>query len=103
MYLRACIFCIQCIKELSSVTDTDEIVGRDVTLGADYQTIVEKQRTRDYFFPDHSQDKKVVVMEYIIGANLEDARGLASVNIAQMKDATAVGSSNIIYFSSHEH
>lgn len=79
------------IKELSSVTDTDEIVGRDVTLGADYQTVVEKQRTRDYFFPDHSQDKKVVVMEYIIGANLEDARGLASVNIAQMKDATAKG------------
>ena len=79
------------IKQLSSVTDTDEIVGRDVTLGEDYGKIVEKQRTRDYFFPDHSSDKKAVVIEYIIGSDLEDSRGSASINIAQMKDATAKG------------
>lgn len=79
------------IKQLSSVTDSDDFVGRDVTLGADYQTVIEQQRTRDYYFPDHSADKKVVVMEYIIGSNLEDARGMASVNIAQMKDTTAKG------------
>ena len=78
-------------SDLKNVTDSDEIVGRDVTLGADYEAIVEKQRTRDYFFPDHSGVKKVVVMEYIIGSNLEDDRGMASINIAQMKDATAKG------------
>ena len=79
------------LKQLSAVTDTDEIVGRDVSIGADYETIVEEQRTRDYFFPDHSADSNVVVMEYIIGSNLEDARGMASINIAQMKDATSMG------------
>ena len=33
----------------------------------------------------------MVVMEYIIGSNLEDARGCASVNIAQMLEATKKG------------
>ena len=79
------------ISKLSSVTDSDDIIGRDATLGDDYLQIVESQRTRDYFFPDHSADKKVVVMEYIIGSNLEDSRGFASVNIAQMKEATKKG------------
>lgn len=78
-------------KQLSSVTDSDEIVGRDTSIGADFVKAVESQRTRDYFFPDHSGDKKVVVMEYIIGSNLEDGRGCASINIAQMLDATAKG------------
>ncbi len=79
------------ISRIKDVTDTDEIVGRDETLGADAEKIVEAQRTRDYFFPDHSAHKKVVVMEYIIGSNLEDGRGCASMNIAQMKDATSKG------------
>ena len=79
------------VRQLSSVTDTDEVVGRDASIGADYAKAVESQRSRDYFFPDHSGDKKVVVMEYIIGSNLEDGRGCASINIAQMMDATAKG------------
>lgn len=79
------------IKQIKNVTDTDEYIGRDVTLGDGYEAMVEKQRTRDYFFPDSSNAKKVVVMEYIIGADLEDDRGMASINIAQMKDATAKG------------
>ena len=79
------------LKQLSSVTDSDEIVGRDVTLGSDYKAVIEKQRTRDYFFPDHSADRKVVVMEYVIGSDLEDSRGMASLNISQMKETTAKG------------
>lgn len=79
------------ISKIKDVTDTDEIVGRDDTLGADAEKIIEAQRSRDYFFPDHSTHKKVVVMEYIIGSNLEDGRGCASMNIAQMKDATSKG------------
>lgn len=79
------------INHIKNVSDSDEIIGRDVTLGADAEKIIEAQRTRDYYFPDHSADKKVVVMEYIIGSNLEDARGCASINIAQMKEATSKG------------
>lgn len=79
------------MKKLESVTDSNEFVSREDTLGANYQAIVDKQRTRDYFFPDHSGDKNVVVMEYVIGSNLEDGRGMASINIAQMKDATKKG------------
>ena len=79
------------MKQMSSVTDSYEIVGRKDTLGDGYETLVAGQRTRDYYFPDHSADKKVVVMEYVIGSNLEDARGMASINIAQMIDATSKG------------
>ena len=79
------------MKQLASVTDSDEAVGRADTIGADFETVVDEQRTRDYFFPDHSADKKVVVMEYVIGSNLEDGRGMASINIAQMLDATSKG------------
>ena len=79
------------IKQLKNVTDSEEIVDREDTLGADYAAVIGQQRTRDYFFPDKAAAKKVVVMEYIIGSNLEDARGMASVNISQMKDATEKG------------
>ncbi len=79
------------ISQLRNVTDSDEIVDREDTLGADYEAVIAKQHTRDYFFPDKSAARNVVVMEYIIGSNLEDARGMASVNIAQMKDTTERG------------
>ncbi len=79
------------MKQLASVTDSDEIVGREDTMGAGYEKVVEEQRTRDYYYPDHSADQKVVVMEYVIGSNLEDGRGMASINIAQMLDATSKG------------
>ena len=79
------------IERTRSVTDSDDVVGREDTLGKDYKKIVAAQRSRDYFFPDHSKDSKVVVMAYVIGSDLEDDRGSASVNISQMKDATAKG------------
>lgn len=80
------------LEMMKSVSDSDEIVGREDTLGKDYIKTVNAQRSRDYFFPDHSKDKKVVVMEYVIGSDLEDNRGSASLNISQMIDATAKGS-----------
>ena len=79
------------LAKMSSVTETDEIIGREDTLGKDYEKTVNELRSRDLFFPDHSKDKKVVVMEYIIGSNLEDDRGSASINISQMLDATSKG------------
>ena len=80
------------LDKMSSVTESSEVIGREDTLGSGYKSIIGGMRTRDYFFPDHSKDKKVVVMEYIIGSDLEDDRGSASINISQMKDATAKGS-----------
>lgn len=55
------------------------------------ENLEDLQHSRDYFFKDHSSDKNVVVLEYIIGSNLENAGGLASANIKQMKDATTKG------------
>lgn len=79
------------INKYKSVTASDEFVSRKDTLGPDFAKTVDAQRSRSYFYPDHSGDKKTVVMEYIIGSNLEDARGSASINIAQMLDATSRG------------
>ena len=79
------------VERAKSVTDSDEIISREDTLGKDYEKTVARLRSRDYFFPDHSKDRKVVVMAYVIGSDLEDDRGSASVNISQMKDATAKG------------
>ncbi len=79
------------LAKMSSVTESDELVTRADTMGAGYEAVVDAQRSRGYYFPDHSNDSKVVVMEYIIGADLEDNHGSASINIAQMKDATAKG------------
>ena len=50
------------------------------------------QRSRDYFYPDHSADQNVVVMEYVIATDLEASRGLASINIEQIRNATKQGS-----------
>ncbi|MBQ9015450.1 MAG: hypothetical protein IJ109_04955 [Firmicutes bacterium] len=46
---------------------------------------------RKHFFPDKSAVKETTVYMYLIGSNLEDATGAASVNLAQIKDATAAG------------
>ena len=47
--------------------------------------------SREHFFPDHSNDKDVVVFAYIIGSNLEKQDGAATLNITQMIDATKQG------------
>ena len=63
----------------------DELMGENADLVADMKT------SREKFFPDHSQDESVVVMEYVIGSNLENKSGSASANIRQMKEATKRG------------
>ena len=63
----------------------EEIMGKDAELVADMPT------SRDKYYPDHSRDKSVVVMTYVVGSNLEDKRGLASANIRQMQEATKRG------------
>ena len=79
------------LQKMSAVTDSDEIIGREDTLGKDYEKTVRELRSREYFYPDHSKDEKVVVMAYVIGSDLEDDRGSATINIDQMKDATSKG------------
>ena len=67
------------------------IMSREEALGNNASLIDDSTHSRDYFYPDHTQDKTVVVMEYIIGSNLENGAGLASANITQMVDATKEG------------
>ena len=79
------------LAEIASVSESDQYVSREDTIGQNFEAVASAQRSRDYFFADHSGDKKVVVMEYIIGSDLEDGHACASLNIAEMKDATKQG------------
>ena len=74
------------------ITDGGEVVTRADVLGDEGETLADSLRSRDYYFPDHSQDQSVVVMTYIVGADLESRSGLASMNIQQMLDASKQGS-----------
>lgn len=73
------------------VTGTGEVVTREQTMGEAYANLATMPTSREKFFPNHDQDKSVVVMAYIIGADLEDKIGLSSANITQMIDATKQG------------
>ena len=66
-------------------------VSREEAMGEAAATVADMPVSREKFFPDHSGDKNVVVMEYIIGADLEDHNGLATANIMMMQDATKKG------------
>lgn len=55
-------------------------------------TAVMDHSIRDHYFPDKSHVKETTVYMYLVGSDLEDTTGSASVNLAQIKDATAAGS-----------
>ena len=78
-------------KSTKDVTGTGTVVTREDAMGKAAASIGEMKTSREHFFPDHSNDKNVVVMTYIVGSNLEDKSGLASANIRQMMDATKQG------------
>ena len=67
------------------------VVDRVATMDMDEKVIDNYFKGRDPYF-DHSEDESVVVLEYIIGSNLEDNYGLCSYNIEQIKNATKEGS-----------
>ena len=73
------------------VTGTEEVVSREDAMGSDAALIDTMEVSREKYFPDHSQDKSVVVLAYIVGADLEDRGGYASANIKQMIEATNKG------------
>ena len=85
-------------QELSDIYDKtkdlqgdDQFLTRDDMMGKAAPAAAKVKPSREHFFPDHSKDKNVVVMTYIIGSNLEHKGGLATANITQMKDATKKG------------
>ena len=78
-------------NKTKNIVSDGVIVSNQDVLGPNSSIIENATHSRDYFFPNHSNDKNVVVMEYIIGSNLENAGGLASANIKQIKDSTTKG------------
>ena len=81
------------IQHIDGLHSDGQIIDRKATMGEEYAKLDSEYLTgRDKYFPDHSKDKSVVVIEYIIGSNLEDGYGLASLNIDQMIKATKEGS-----------
>jgi len=51
-----------------------------------------EEGVREHYFEDKSKVSETTVYMYLIGSDLEDTIGSASVNLAQIKDATAAGS-----------
>ena len=74
-----------------NIESDDRAVGREEAMGAAAASLTDIPAGREKFFPDHSGDKSVVVMEYVVGADLEDRAGLATANISMIKDATGRG------------
>ena len=78
-------------NESKDIVSDGNCVTREETMGDAAASLAQMPVSREKFFPDHSGDKSVVVMEYIIGADLEDRTGCASANIRMMQDATKKG------------
>ena len=78
------------VSMAAGIRDKGEVVRREQAMDQAAASI-EQYRTRDYFAPDHSADENVVVMEYVCATDLESKGGMASVNIAQIADATKSG------------
>ena len=78
-------------NESKDIAADGNCVTREETMGEAAASLAQIPASREKFFPDHSGDKSVVVMEYIIGADLEDRTGCATANIRMMQDATKKG------------
>ena len=74
----------------SQVKYSDECINRADELGNDYDTFMEQYKGREHYVNTENADN-VVVMEYVIGSNLEDGIGSATLNLWQMRDATKGG------------
>ena len=76
-------------KEITS--DGSEIL-REENMQDNYAQFASISPSRDKFFADKSDVESVVVMEYVIGSDLENKIGSASGNLKQIADATKQGS-----------
>lgn len=79
------------VEKATGITDEGEVVKREDVMDTAAIEKAQSERTRDYYYPDHSGDESVVVMDYVIATDLESRAGMASVNIAQIMDATKAG------------
>ena len=77
-------------EKSKNIISDNSAVSREKALGSAVK-IADMPQSRELFFPDHSNDKSVVVMTYIVGADLETQIGAASANIRMMEDATEKG------------
>ena len=82
-------FIIQAVIE-DFFDKTDGKVNGEVEVVYPSQDTNVEMEVRDMFFPDTSDAKEAIVYVYLIGADLEDTRGYASINLEQMKEATKV-------------
>ncbi len=72
------------------VSDNSEVTRKE-TMGDAYASLSSMMPSREKFVSNEGAES-VVVMEYVIGSDLEYRNGAASLNIMQMKDATKQGS-----------
>ena len=78
-------------EKIGNVTEQGKVVRREDAMDAAAIEKAAAERGRDYFYPDHSADQNVVVMEYVVATDLESDRGFASVNIEQIRNASKEG------------
>ena len=81
-------------KNLSETYDrtSGKVSGRgEVIYPALEEDVVRDGSARDLYYPDKSNVKETTVYMYLIGSRMEDTAGSASINLAQIKDATAAG------------
>ena len=81
-------------KNLSETYDktAGKVSGRgEVIYPALEEGAIRDDGARELFFPDKSNVKETTVYMYLIGSDLENNTGSASINLAQIKDATAAG------------
>ena len=82
------------INKVRNIHGDGKIIDREASMGSEYSKLnTTYAASREKYFPDHAKDKSVVVLEYIVGSDLEDKAALASVNIDQIIKATKGGSS----------
>lgn len=70
---------------------TKKVVTRKDTMGADYASLKDMPTSREKYYLNNDKAENVVVMQYIIGSNLESQMGFASDNILGEIDATKAG------------
>ena len=60
-------------SKVDNVNGNGQIIDREASMQEDYARLKSDYApSREKFFPSHSKDKDIVVLEYIIGSNLED-------------------------------
>ncbi len=79
------------IEKASGIREEGGIVKREDVMDSQAMEKALAERSRDHYYPDHSGDENVVVMEYVVATDLETRGGMASINLAQIRDAAKEG------------